>query len=192
MENLIDLLHLNEPEILFYLEKRYDKNIIYTYTGTSKKKKLNYFFNFFVCMLLTACISAHTHIHSYLSSYTHIHTAMGIETYIHTYKHTYIHTFHPFVISLLFSCRSCVDSDQPFQQYQAGPEVRRHPAVIHPEDQARSGAFTWHAMAYRYYTILNYTVAYRLLYDSTCARAYIHTLYGSAFSGQGDHHPYIH
>lgn len=33
MENLIDLLHLNEPEILFYLEKRYDKNIIYTYTG---------------------------------------------------------------------------------------------------------------------------------------------------------------
>ena len=34
MENLIDLLHLNEPEILFYLEKRYDKNIIYTYTGT--------------------------------------------------------------------------------------------------------------------------------------------------------------
>ena len=115
----------------------------------------------YVCMC--ACMYVFLPIRTYTLTYphTHIHTAMGIETYIHTYKHTYIHTFNPFVISLLFSCRSCVDSDQPFQQYQAGPEVRRHPAVIHPEDQARSGAFTWHAMAYRYYTILNYTVAYR-------------------------------
>ena len=32
--NLIDLLHLNEPEILYYLKLRYNKNIIYTYTGS--------------------------------------------------------------------------------------------------------------------------------------------------------------
>lgn len=47
MENLIDLLHLNEPEILFYLEKRYDKNIIYTYTGTLKEK---FIFHMYVCI----------------------------------------------------------------------------------------------------------------------------------------------
>jgi myosin heavy subunit len=33
ISNLINLIHLNEPEILYHLKKRYFDDIIYTYTG---------------------------------------------------------------------------------------------------------------------------------------------------------------